>query len=182
MTEHPENAGSPASPRKPENAAYAQGAANAQAGGGPQTRGGPGAGWEVALREVRDADLPFFHGLEADTEAVRMAAFGDPGRDRASSEAHWARIRNDPAVVVRTVVLRPARGPTGSPSDGREEAIGHAAVYGPPGEREVTYWLAREHWGRGHATAALRALLAAVPERPLHAHVAEDNTGRCGCC
>jgi RimJ/RimL family protein N-acetyltransferase len=58
--------------------------------------------------------------------------------------------------------------------DGR--VVGSAAVYGEPGEREVTYWIDRAYWGRGVATAALRALLAEVPERPLYARAAADNT------
>ncbi|GAA1327089.1 hypothetical protein GCM10009647_064670 [Streptomyces sanglieri] len=35
----------------------------------------------------------------------------------------------------------------------------------------------RARWGRGLATAALPALLDAVPERPLHARAAADSTG-----
>jgi len=50
-------------------------------------------------------------------------------------------------------------------------------VYGEPGSREVTYWIDRAYWGRGIATAALRALLAAAPERPLYARAAADNAG-----
>jgi RimJ/RimL family protein N-acetyltransferase len=41
----------------------------------------------------------------------------------------------------------------------------------------VSYWIGREFWGRGVATAALAALVAEVKERPLHALVAEHNVG-----
>ncbi|MFF8958091.1 GNAT family N-acetyltransferase [Streptomyces sp. NPDC014894] len=121
---------------------------------------------DVSLREVRDGDLPVFYAQSIDPEAVRMAAFTaeDPS-DRARFDAHWTRIRRDPSVVARTVVAE----------DGA--VVGHAAVYGPPEEREVTYWIGREHWGRGAATAALRRLLDLIPERPLHARAAADNTG-----
>ncbi|MEW1639454.1 GNAT family N-acetyltransferase [Streptomyces sp. NPDC093801] len=130
---------------------------------------------DVALRTVQDGDLAVFYAQTNDPEAVRMAAFTpeDPA-DRARFDAHWARIRRDPAVVARTVV------------GGSGEVVGHAAVFGPPGEREVTYWIGRAYWGRGAATAALRALIAAVPDRPLHARAAADNAGslrvlhRCG--
>jgi RimJ/RimL family protein N-acetyltransferase len=44
-----------------------------------------------------------------------------------------------------------------------------------PGEREVTYWIGRSHWGKGIATSALRAFLAVDLSRPLHARVAYDN-------
>jgi RimJ/RimL family protein N-acetyltransferase len=121
---------------------------------------------DVTLREVRDGDLPVFYAQMKDPEGTRMAAFTakDPS-DRAHFDAHWARIRHDPEVVMRTVV-----GENG-------EIAGHAAVFGPPEEREVTYWIGREYWGRGAATAALRELLGVVPNRPLHARAAADNGG-----
>ncbi|MFE7211778.1 MULTISPECIES: GNAT family N-acetyltransferase [unclassified Streptomyces] len=119
---------------------------------------------EVVLREVHDSDLPVFFRQMNDPEALRMAAFTpkDPA-DHEAFEAHWRRLRAS-SVVLRTVLL-----------DG--DVVGSAAVYGEPGEREVTYWVDRAYWGRGVATAALRALLAEVPERPLYARAAADNTG-----
>lgn len=55
------------------------------------------------------------------------------------------------------------------------EIVGHTAVFGPPGEREVTYWIGREYWGCGAASSALRELLSTVTDRPLHARAAADN-------
>ncbi|GAA3857365.1 GNAT family N-acetyltransferase [Streptomyces sp. NPDC003631] len=120
---------------------------------------------EIALREVHDSDLPVFFRLMNDPVALRMAAFTpeDPA-DRAGFDAHWARTRTSPGVDVRTVLV-----------DG--DVVGSAAVYGEPGEREVTYWIDRAHWGRGIATAALRILLEQIPERPLYARAAADNAG-----
>lgn len=43
------------------------------------------------------------------------------------------------------------------------------------GAPEVTYGIAREHWGKGYATEALRAFLELVPVRPLLARAASDN-------
>ncbi|MEV6052529.1 GNAT family N-acetyltransferase [Streptomyces sp. NPDC052107] len=118
---------------------------------------------EIALRAVEDSDLPVFHRQMTDPEAVRMAAFGPENPyDPEAFAAYWQRVR-DSAHVLRTVL-----------ADG--EVAGNAAVYGVAGEREVTYWIDRAHWGRGIATAALRALLAEVPERPLYARAAADNT------
>jgi RimJ/RimL family protein N-acetyltransferase len=93
-----------------------------------------------------------------------MAAFTprDPA-DRDAFDAHWKRIRAS-SYVLRTIL-----------ADG--DVVGSTAVYGEPGEREVTYWVDRAHWGRGIATAALGALLAEVPERPLYARAAADNAG-----
>ncbi|MGW7367137.1 GNAT family N-acetyltransferase [Streptomyces sp. NPDC054841] len=118
----------------------------------------------VTLREVQEQDLDVFFVLGQDPEAARMAAFtSEDPTDRARFDALWARILPSDAVN-RTVLV-----------DG--VVAGHAAVYGPPGEREVTYWIDRAHWGRGVATAALRELLALVPERPLYARAATDNAG-----
>ena len=117
---------------------------------------------EIALREVHDSDLPVFYRLMNDPESLRMAAFTpkDPA-DRDAFDAHWKKIRASSAVL-RTIL-----------ADG--DVVGSTAVYGEPGEREVTYWVDRAHWGRGIATAALGALLAEVPERPLFARAAADN-------
>ncbi|MFF0162398.1 GNAT family N-acetyltransferase [Streptomyces sp. NPDC005263] len=119
---------------------------------------------EITLREVHESDLPVFFRQMNDPEAVRMAAFTpkDPA-DRDAFDALWKQIRASDAVA-RTVL-----------ADG--DVIGSAAVYGEPGEREVTYWVDRAYWGRGVATTALRALVAEVPERPLYARAAADNEG-----
>ncbi|MER7727131.1 GNAT family N-acetyltransferase [Streptomyces sp. NPDC096323] len=120
---------------------------------------------DVSLREVRDTDLPLFFAWMSDPESVRTAAFTseDPA-DRHTFDAHWKRILANPSVVMRTVL-----------TDGA--VVGSAGVYGAPDDRQVTYWIDRAYWGRGVATAALGALLDAVPERPLYARAAADNTG-----
>jgi RimJ/RimL family protein N-acetyltransferase len=119
----------------------------------------------VSLREVRDGDLPFFWEHLSDPEAQRIAAFtGEYHYDRALFDSHWARIRPNPDNLIRTVLAA-------------DEVVGHASVYGPPDEREVTYWIDRAYWGRGVATAALTALIGLVGTRPLGARAAADNTG-----
>ncbi|MEU8840418.1 GNAT family N-acetyltransferase [Streptomyces roseus] len=119
----------------------------------------------VSLRPVHPGDLPVFFRHMSDPESNRMAAFtAEDPTDRARFDAHWEGILASPDVVTRTVL-----------ADG--VVVGHAAVYGEPGRREVTYFIDRGHWGRGIATAALRGLLAEVSERPLLARTAADNTG-----
>ncbi|MZF86209.1 GNAT family N-acetyltransferase [Streptomyces sp. SID5643] len=119
----------------------------------------------VELRQVHDSDLPVFFRQMNDPESLSMAAFTpeDPA-DRAAFDTRWSRQRSSPDVVARTIL-----------ADG--DVVGSAAVYGVPGEREVTYWIDRAYWGKGIATQALRALLAEVPERPLYARAASDNAG-----
>ncbi|MFC9683852.1 GNAT family N-acetyltransferase [Streptomyces sp. NPDC056948] len=118
----------------------------------------------VELREVHDSDLPVFFRQMNDPEALHMAAFTPENpADRDAFDAHWARIRSSSAVV-RTVL-----------ADG--DVVGSAALYGEPGEREVTYWIDRAYWGKGIATEALRALITELGERPLYARAASDNVG-----
>ncbi|UUU25652.1 GNAT family N-acetyltransferase [Streptomyces sp. DSM 40750] len=119
----------------------------------------------ISLREVRDSDLPFFWRHVSDPEAQQVAAFtGEYHYDRALFDSHWAKIRADPDVLNRTVLAG-------------DEVVGHVAMYGPPDEREVTYWIDRAHWGRGTATGALGALIGLVDTRPLYAYAAADNAG-----
>ncbi|MFI5795611.1 GNAT family N-acetyltransferase [Streptomyces sp. NPDC051677] len=118
----------------------------------------------ITLRQVHDSDLPVFFRQMNDPESLRMAAFTpkDPA-DRDAFDRHWKKIRSSSAVP-RTIL-----------ADG--DVVGSAAVYGEPGEREVTYWVDRAYWGRGVATTALLALLGEVGERPLFARAAADNAG-----
>ncbi len=87
-----------------------------------------------------------------------------PARDRDVFMAHWGRIRRDGSVVVRTVELGGA-------------VAGNVVSWVHDEERDVGYWIGREHWGLGVATAALGSFLTLLRERPLCAHVAEHNAG-----
>jgi RimJ/RimL family protein N-acetyltransferase len=114
------------------------------------------------LREVVDSDLPVFFEHQRDPEAVRMAAF--PSRDHDAFMTHWAKIRREPSNIIRTIVC-----------DG--QVAGNIGSWMGDGRRLVGYWIGREFWGRGVATAALAAFVAEVKERPLHAFVAKHNVG-----
>ncbi|MCC6361059.1 MAG: GNAT family N-acetyltransferase [Phycisphaerales bacterium] len=116
----------------------------------------------MVLRDVVDADLPIFFEQQRDPEAVRMAAF--PARDRDAFTTHWATLRREASNIIRTIVC-----------DGR--AAGNIGSWTAGGRQLVGYWIGREFWGRGVATAALAAFVAEVKERPLHAFVATHNVG-----
>lgn len=117
----------------------------------------------ITLRPVEDADLPIFFSQQLDPDANFMAAFTaeNPG-DRAAFDAHWARIRSNPAIFMRTILVG-------------EAVAGYLASFEAWGARQVSYWLGREFWGQGIATAALARFLAEVPHRPLAARAAADN-------
>jgi RimJ/RimL family protein N-acetyltransferase len=54
--------------------------------------------------------------------------------------------------------------------------VGSIASFELDGRREVTYWIARQDWGRGIATRALQQFLATIETaRPLYARAASDN-------
>lgn len=114
----------------------------------------------VALREVRESDLPIFYEHQLDPDATRMAAF--PSRDRETFLAHWNKILGDGSVITRTVLC-----------DG--QVAGNIVCFGDPGERQVGYWIGKPFWGQGIATGALANFLELVSERPLYAHVAKHN-------
>lgn len=116
---------------------------------------------EVSLRDVRQADLPVLFEQQLDPEATRMAAF--PSRRYDAFMAHWAKCMADDTNVLKAIIL-----------DGR--VAGSIVSWVQSGRRHVGYWLGREYWGRGIATAALARFLACVKARPLYAHVATANT------
>ena len=120
---------------------------------------------QIRLRGVIGTDLPIFFEYERDPDAVYMAAFtpADPS-DRQGFDSHWARILADKSVLIRTILV-----------DGR--VAGHVLSYEIEGNTEVSYWLGREFWGRGIATAALRRFLDVQTKRPLFARAAKDNIG-----
>jgi RimJ/RimL family protein N-acetyltransferase len=115
---------------------------------------------EVALRETIDADLGTLFEFQADPEASAMAAF--PSRDLPAFLEHQAKIETDPTTITLTIVAG-------------TDVVGSIGSWDAEGERCVGYWIGRDHWGRGCATAALRAFLDIDLHRPMHAHVADHN-------
>jgi len=116
----------------------------------------------VHLRDVTDDDLPILSEHQRDPVAVQMAFF--PSRDWDAFQAHWAKIRADKQVIIRTILV-----------DG--QVAGNVLSFVQDGERDVGYWIGREFWGRGIATRALAEFLTVDQTRPLFARVAKHNTG-----
>jgi RimJ/RimL family protein N-acetyltransferase len=114
------------------------------------------------LREIREDDLDVLFEQQREPEAVAMAVF--PAREREAFDAHWRRILADEALVAFVIDV-----------DG--EVAGNVVSWEQDGRRLVGYWLGREYWGRGLATAALAELVQQLEVRPLHAWVAATNGG-----
>lgn len=119
----------------------------------------------VTLRPVTPADLETLYAHQIDPEANHMAAFTSSAMSaRADFVAWWGRILGKPAVTARAIV-----------EDG---AVAGSVLCWPTDDGlEISYWLGRGHWGRGVATAGVRALLDEVAARPVFARAASDNHG-----
>ena len=118
---------------------------------------------QIVLREIEDRDLSVLFEHSRDRDAIRMAAFTSPeADDRTTFERRWARLRSDSSTTNKVVDV-----------DGR--VVGHVASFELEGQREVTYWIGREDWGRGIATRALQEFLQLEATRPLYARAASDN-------
>ena len=114
------------------------------------------------LREVREEDLNVLFEQQREPEGVAMAIF--PAREREAFDAHWGRVLANDTNVVRAIEV-----------DG--EVAGNIGSWEQDGRRFVGYWLGRDFWGRGIATAALAEFVQELKVRPLHAWVAASNAG-----
>jgi RimJ/RimL family protein N-acetyltransferase len=120
---------------------------------------------KITLRPIQPEDIPLFYAMETDEASRQMAAFGPPPPvDPAAYTERWQRMLSNPEGMACTIL-----------ADG--EVAGYVLKFIMFGEDTVAYWIARSHWGKGIATAALGLLLAQVRERPLYARAASDNLG-----
>lgn len=95
---------------------------------------------EILLRDVQESDLSIFFEQQLDQEATQMAAF--PSRGRGAFMAHWMKIMADETTTLKTVLFHGG-------------VAGNIVSWEQSGERNVGYWLGKEYWGQGIASAAL---------------------------
>ena len=120
---------------------------------------------KLSLRPLREDDLPVMFEIQLDEEAQHQAAFvGATARDRDAYLKRWREFLKDDTIGTKVIEL-----------DG--EIVGSVGTFPIEGDIELTYWIRKDVWGRGVATAAVAALLDEVKTRPLHARVVEDNAG-----
>jgi ribosomal-protein-alanine N-acetyltransferase len=119
----------------------------------------------VRLRPTQEADLEQLFRFQLDEEACRLAAFmpADHTNPVAYREK-YTRFLHDPTINMQTILVG-------------EAIAGSIAKFVLEGEAEITYWIDRQFWGRGIATAALREFLVLERTRPLFGRVAFDNVG-----
>jgi RimJ/RimL family protein N-acetyltransferase len=116
----------------------------------------------VTLRPITEADLSVLFEYYRDADSTAMAGF--PAREHDEFFAHRARIATDPMNETRAIVVG-------------GEVAGDIGSWRQDGERRVGYWIGKQYWGRGIATAALKSFLAELTERPLYADVLKTNAG-----
>ncbi len=130
----------------------------------------------MLIRPMKVDDLPALFRNMQDPVAACMAAFmGNDAGDLEKYLAKWTRLLGDPNIHSFTCVEDDPE--VGAVVGAVGVVVGMVSSFVMEGEREVTYWISREYWGRGLATAAMRHLLAHVAERPIYARAASDNAG-----
>jgi [ribosomal protein S5]-alanine N-acetyltransferase len=119
----------------------------------------------VILQKTTIADLDTLFQFQLDREAIHLAAFtpNDPA-DKPAYIAKYTRLLSDLTVNNQTIIVD-------------NVIAGSIAKFEIQGEAEITYWIDKQFWGKGIATAALKSLLLMEKARPLHARVAFDNFG-----
>lgn len=117
---------------------------------------------KVQLRPVVEFDLPILFEHQYDPEATRMAVW--PSREREDFMAHWAKILASPDGIAQAILAG-------------DRIAGNVVSFNRDGRRMLGYWLGREYWGKGIASAAVAQFLKIERIRPLHAWVAMSNVG-----
>ncbi len=96
---------------------------------------------KIHLRPVTEADLSILFQQQLDPEAVAMSAY--PSKDRGEFMRHWEGILKNKNVTARTIIYK-------------EKVAGHILCWKEGKyEQRVGYWVGKEFWCRGIASAAL---------------------------
>lgn len=120
---------------------------------------------QVALRQTLKPDLELFFQFQLDKEGNYLAAFTPKdGRDKKAYLAKFTRLLADPTINMQTILLD-------------DTIVGSIAKFEIEGKAEITYWIDRNFWGKGIATAALKNFLVMEKMRPIFGRVAFDNFG-----
>ena len=116
----------------------------------------------IMTKTVKD-DLEALFQFQLDKEANYLAAFTakDPN-DKAAYIEKYSKHIADSTINMRTIKAN-------------DKIIGSIAKFVMENEAGITYWIDKQFWGRGIATAALKDFLKLEPVRPIYGRVAFDN-------
>lgn len=116
---------------------------------------------KILLRPVVASDLPILFQQQLETEAVALSAY--PSKDRGEFMRHWEGILKNKNVTARSILYK-------------EKVAGHVISWKEGKfEQRIGYWIGKEFWRRGIASAAVTEFLLLVKVRPLFAEVANHN-------
>jgi RimJ/RimL family protein N-acetyltransferase len=115
---------------------------------------------KILLRNVLESDLSILFQQQLEPEAIAMSAY--PSKDRGEFMRHWDGILKNKSIIARTIIYK-------------EKIAGHILCWKEKYEQRVGYWIGKEFWRRGIASAALTELLREVKIRPLYAQAANHN-------
>jgi RimJ/RimL family protein N-acetyltransferase len=117
---------------------------------------------KITLRPVTEADLPILFQQQLDPEAVAMSAY--PSKDRGEFMRHWEGILKNKDMTARTIIYK-------------EKVAGHILCWKEGKyEQRIGYWVGKEFWRRGIASATVTEFLTKIKIRPLFAEVANHNS------
>lgn len=115
----------------------------------------------ITLRPVLETDLPILFQQQLDPEAAALSAY--PSKDRGEFMRHWEGILKNKNVTARIVLHK-------------EKVAGHIICWKEGKfEQRIGYWIGKEFWRRGIASAAVAEILVLIKIRPLFAEVANHN-------
>lgn len=116
---------------------------------------------KILLRPVVESDLPILFVQQLVPEAIAMSAY--PSKDKGEFMRHWEGILKNKNVTARTILYK-------------EKVAGHIICWKEGKfEQRIGYWIGKEFWRRGIASAAVAEFLTLVKIRPLFAEVANHN-------
>jgi [ribosomal protein S5]-alanine N-acetyltransferase len=117
----------------------------------------------LKLRKTLPADLEQLFEFQADPLSIRMAAFTpEHPEDKTAYLLKFINLLTHPLIHQQTILMD-------------NKIIGSVAKFMMGEEAHITYGIAREYWGQGLATLALKQFLKLETTRPLFAHTAFDN-------
>ncbi len=114
----------------------------------------------VSLRATEPSDLRTLFENGNDPEANAHA--GTKPRTWETFEPKWLELMQDETATMRVILAD-------------RVMVGAINVLMMDGEVSLGYWLGRQFWGQGIASAAVGLMLTEVTTRPLHASAAGHN-------